>query len=278
MAVQPGDASVRDYLEGVGKNLRLERDPLPLIALPTTAGTGSEATKNAVISCREPAFKKSLRSDKMVPSLVLLDPELQVTVPPSTTAYTGLDALTQCIESFLSSRRAPLPRALALDGARLAAASLERAFLDGSDRPAREAMAHAALLSGMALANSGLGLAHGVAAALGIHAGVAHGLACALMLPTALRVNRGERLEDLARLATEVCGRTFPTAAAGADALVERIEALSARLGIPARLGEVGVRREQLGAIVKSSYGNSMSGNPRNVTEGELLDLLEGLL
>ena len=210
MATNTESPTVKDYLEGVGRGLEVSRPPLPVLAMPTTAGTGSEATKNAVISGRAPPFKKSLRSDRMVPDIALVDPELTVTVPATTTAYTGMDAITQLIESYISARARPIPRALALEGLGLAAGAMGRAVRNGGDREARESMAHAALLSGLALANSGLGLAHGVAAALGIHCGVPHGLACAVLLPTALRINREVRRDDLATL-----GRLF-TAVQGA--------------------------------------------------------------
>jgi len=278
MATNRKSPTVKDYLEGVGRGLQLTEDPLPLFAIPTTAGTGSEATKNAVISSYAPAFKKSLRSDRMVPRIVLVDPELHASVPATTTAYTGMDAITQLIESYLSARAAPIPQALCLQGLELAAPSIARAVKDGSDREAREKMAHAALLSGIALANSGLGMAHGVAAALGIHAKVAHGLACAVMLPPAMRVNREVREADIARLGEILCGRRFDSPAAGATAAVERIEQLCAETGIPRRLGEIGVKLAQLPAIVKSSYGNSMSGNPRKLSEEELTALLESML
>ena len=194
--------SVRDYLEGVGRGVTIDRPPLPVMALPTTAGTGSEATKNAVVSSLDPPFKKSLRADLMLPRAVLIDPELHVSVPPRVTAHTGMDAVTQLIESYVSRRARPIPQALCLQGLEGALPALVEAVRDGASRPARERLAHAALLSGMALANSGLGLAHGVAAALGVHCDVPHGLACAVMLPAAMRVNREVGAADLARLAT----------------------------------------------------------------------------
>ncbi len=287
--------TVRDYLEGVGRGLQLENDPLPLLAMPTTAGTGTEATKNAVISCYDPLFKKSLRSELMVPRVVLIDPELAVTAPASVTAHTGMDAITQLIESFISNRAQPISRALCLHGLELAVPSIVTAVEDGRCRAARESMAHAALLSGIALANSGLGLAHGVAAALGVHAKVPHGLACAVMLPTAMRVNRDARLSDIARLGRLFADvtRTSETATGSvgllpdrdlssddqsADYAVEFISNLCARVNIPQRLSEIGVATEQLPAIVQSSRGNSMSGNPRELSDDELQTLLEGML
>src|SRR6185312_12563156 len=153
----------------------------------TTGGTGSEATKNAVISNYEPSYKKSLRSNLMIPAVVLVDPELSVSVSAATTTWTGMDAITQLIESYVCRFARPIPQALCVDGLRRAWTALPRVVRDGHDREAREAMSQAALLSGLALANSGLGLAHGVAAALGSVARVTHGLACAVMLPVAMR-------------------------------------------------------------------------------------------
>lgn len=278
IAPQPGHASVIDYLEGVGKGLSLTQAPLPLLAMPTTAGTGTEATKNAVISCYDPPFKKSLRSDLMVPRAVLVDPELSVSVPPTTTAHTGMDAITQLIESFITRKPRPLAQTLALEGLAKAAPALREAYRDGSSRPAREAMSHAALLSGMALANSGLGMAHGVAAALGVHCRVRHGLACAVMLPAALRVNRTVREAELARIGEVLTGRTWPSVAAAADAALVAIDDLCQAVGIPQRLSELGVSREVLPVLVSGSRGNSMNGNPRDVSDQELTEILEGML
>src|SRR5271165_4098689 len=177
--------TVADYLESVGRGLRIVDPPMPVLAMPTTAGTGAEATRNAVISSYDPPFKKSLRDDRILPRIALVDPELTVTAPPEVTAASGMDAITQLIESYISRKAQPIPQALALNGLQLAVPSIVEAVENGRSRPARERMSHAALLSGMALANSGLGMAHGVAAALGIHGNVAHGLACAVMLPIA---------------------------------------------------------------------------------------------
>ena len=269
--------SVQDFLEGVGRGLTISTRPLPMLAMPTTAGTGSEATKNAVISSYDPPFKKSLRSDAMVPDVVLIDPELTTTVPPTTTAYTGMDAITQLIESYISRRAQPIPQALALDGLKLAVAAITDAVDNGNTRWAREAMSHAALLSGMALANSGLGMAHGVAAALGVHCRVPHGLACAVMLPVAMYTNR-----DAARADLEAIGRAIvDDHLRGTDAVaaaIERIEELCAAVQIPKTLTEIGVRAEQIPGIVDSSRGNSMSGNPRELSDVELTAILEGIL
>jgi alcohol dehydrogenase class IV len=287
-------STVRDYLEGVGRGFKITAPPLPLVAVPTTAGTGTEATKNAVISSYEPAFKKSLRSDLMVPSVVLIDPELTVTLPPATTAFTGMDAITQLIESYISKRARPIPQALCLQGLTLALPALIEAVENGISRSARTAMSHAALLSGIALANSGLGMAHGVAAGLGVLARVPHGLACAVMLPVTLRTNRdaaGPQLTELGLalwtslrdLAADhplrvLVSSTQPTDAGCIELVIELIDALTARLHIPQKLSALGVDEGLIPQLVPASRGNSMDGNSRTLSDSELDVLLRGMI
>lgn len=279
MATNTESPTVRDYLEGVGRGLLLRAAPLPVMAMPTTAGTGAEATRNAVISCYDPPLKKSLRDERIQPQVALVDPALSASVPPQITAASGMDAITQLIESYISRKAQPIPQALAVQGLKLALPALADAVQNGACRPAREKMAHAALLSGLALANSGLGLAHGVAPALGIHCRVPHGLACAVMLPAALRVNRELRREELAYLAHALFPQTRGRAPEEAiDVLIAEIEALCRRVGVPERLSALGVRREQIPALVAGSRGSSMAGNPRELTDEELAALLEGML
>ena len=278
MATNDESPTVQDYLENVGRGLTIVRPPLPLLAMPTTAGTGAEATKNAVISSYDPPFKKSLRDDRLMPRIALVDPELTVSVPPQVTAASGMDAITQLIESYVSRKSQPIPRALAVHGLKLAVPAIVEAVEHGDRRPAREAMSHAALLSGMALANSGLGMAHGVAAALGTLCRVPHGLACALMLPAAIRTNIEVCQADFARLSHLLFGRNPKAPAEAAGAFLAEIEELCDRVGVPRRLSQVGVTREQIPAIVKSSRGASMSGNPRELSDDELSAILESLL
>ncbi len=278
MAVSKPASTVRDYLEGIGQGLELEENPLPVLAIPTTAGTGAEATKNAVISCDDPPCKKSLRSDRMIPRAVLVDPELTVSNPPLVTAASGMDALTQLIESFISGRAQPIPRALARETIAGAARSLERAVREPDCRPAREEMAHAALLSGLALANSGLGMAHGVAASLGAIGNVAHGLACAVMLPAALEANRTARRADVAEIGRLLTGRALPDEEEAALAAPAAARALADRVGIPRRLSDLGIRRSQIPELVRGTRGNSMSANPRTIDDEELAAILEAML
>ncbi|HUT89137.1 MAG TPA: iron-containing alcohol dehydrogenase [Thermoguttaceae bacterium] len=279
MATNHESPSVKDYLEGVGRGLKIAGEPLPVLAMPTTAGTGTEATKNAVISSYAPPFKKSLRDNRIMPRIALVDPELTVSVPPEITAASGMDAITQLFESYISRKAQPIPRALAMQGLRLAIPSIAEAVRDGSSREAREKMAHAALLSGLSLANSGLGMAHGVAPALGVHCRVPHGAACALMLPVALRVNAHVRQDDLARLSRALFGRERSTGPREAvERLIREIEKLCETVGVPRRLSDLGIPGDKIPAIVAGSRGSSMSGNPRELSDEELTRILEEIL
>lgn len=277
LATNRQSETVKDYLEGVGRGLKLDQPPLPCLAMPTTSGTGSEATRNSVISSRAEGFKKSLRSDAMVPAVVLVDPELTVSAPRNVTVWSGLDAITQLIESYITRNARPVPQALCLEGLQKAVPALPRLVDDPADRAAREAMSHAALLSGIALANSGLGMAHGVAAALGVTCGIAHGLACAVMLPTAMDLNRRAREPEMATLGRIFTGDDRLSGAAGADAAVRFIRDYCQRLGVPTRLRDLGVTKDQVEPLVLGSQGNSMNGNPRPISECELSDTLEAL-
>jgi alcohol dehydrogenase class IV len=277
LATNRQSETVKDYLEGVGRGLQITERPLPLVAMPTTSGTGSEATKNSVISSQSGGFKKSLRSDRMIAEVALLDPELTVSCPRDTTAWSGMDAITQLIESLITPKSTEITRALCHEGLRCAVPWLQRAVVDPTCRPAREAMSHAAFLSGVTLANAGLGMAHGVAAALGVLCGIPHGLACATLLPVALRVNRGQCEPALAQLAPLFSRRSWDTPAAAADFTVEAVRELALSLRIPLRLRDLGVEKNQLPALVPASRGNSMNGNPRSLSDSELSDILEAL-
>jgi len=282
LAPQMARASIRDYLEGIGKGRTMQSPPLAVLALPTTAGTGSEATKNAVISCEEPPCKKSFRSPLLVPQAVLLDPELTAHLPQDVTNHSGLDCITQLVESYLTRKANPLTQALALDGFCRAMPALRTLQQNPTFPAAREAMSYAAYLSGLSLANSGLGLAHGVAAALGAYAGVSHGLACAVMLPAAIRFNQPVRQRELAQLGSAVARATgeliADDQASAAEYCCQEIERLVRDLGIPSRLSQLGVQLEQLPALVEGSRGNSLSGNPREVTTEALNELLTAML
>jgi alcohol dehydrogenase class IV len=178
-----------DYMEVVGKGQKITQMAAPWIAIPTTAGTGAEATRNAVIGAPDRRFKASIRGEQLLARIALIDPELGLSTPPNVTASSGMDALCQCIESYTSTGAHPLTDALALQGITLATSSLKRAWSDGMDIDAREDMAMAALLSGIALTNAGLGAVHGFAAPLGANFPVPHGTVCAALLPGVIAAN-----------------------------------------------------------------------------------------
>jgi alcohol dehydrogenase class IV len=253
----------------------MEKAPLPVIAVPTTSGTGAEATKNAVLSDTAAGYKASFRDDRLLAKLAVIDPELTLGVPQNVTAWSGMDALTQLIESFISKKAQPVTDALALSGMRSAAASLERAYQDGSDIEAREGMAYASFLSGVCLANSGLGADHGIAAGLGAAEGVPHGLACAVLLPHVIRLNMPHVGQKAAPLCEALTGRAFADAASNAGAVADFICGLAARLGIPERLGLKGVDGERIQRIRRAVSGSSMAGNPVDLAERKIIELIE---
>jgi alcohol dehydrogenase len=269
------EQEVIDRLEGVGRGLPIEVPPLPVVAVPTTAGTGAEATRNAVISCPRRRFKKSLRSPLMVPRAALIDPVLTLTCDRLVTSSSGLDCITQLVESFVSRRRAPWPRALVLDALPRAVVALPRVLAAPADLEARAAMSHGALVSGVALANAGLGMAHGVAAALGVECGTPHGLACAALLPVAVRVNRAVCRDDFAILERAIDPHAAADADTAADAFVARIDALAAAAGAPRRLADLGLDRGRLPWLAANSGGASMRGNPVELSADDLLPILE---
>ena len=194
----------------------------------------------------------------------------------ATTAAAGLDAITQLIEAFICRFARPVPRALVLEALPRALDALPRVLADSGDLEARTALSHAAFVSGIALTNSGLGMAHGVAAALGVECGTPHGIACALMLPVALRVNAAAAVDDLARLERAVDPRADGTAGVLAAAFVERIEQLCRDAGVPQRLGDVGLAGDRLRWLAEHSGGASMRGNPVELDPARLLPILEG--
>jgi alcohol dehydrogenase class IV len=266
---------VVDHLEGVGRGLAIRRPPLPLVAVPTTGGTGAEATRNAVISCPRRRFKKSIRSPWLVPRAAIVDPQLAVSCDRETTVAAGLDAITQLIEAFVCRFARPVPRALVIEALPRALEALPVAVERPDDADARAALAHAALLSGIALANSGLGMAHGVAAALGVECEAPHGRACAALLPVAVRVNLAAAERDFAVLERAVAGDASASDREAAAAFAVRIEALCDRVNATRRLRELGLGRERLGWLAANSGGTSMRGNPVELDPAALLPILE---
>jgi alcohol dehydrogenase class IV len=265
----------RDYLHGK----EIERPPLPCVAVPTTAGTGSEVTKNAVITDRAEGVKRSIRHRLLIPAAAVVDPELTYTLPPAVTAATGMDALAQLIEPYVSRRSTPLTDALALHGIALVGRCLARAVRDGRDAGARAGMSLASLLSGMALANAGLGAAHALSHPLGARFAVPHGLGCAILLPRVMSFNAAFAAGKYARVA-EALGADVRglDAASGAEKAAELVAALSAEIGIPAGLSTFGVTERDIPAIAREARGSSLDGNPVAADEGALAGILRAAL
>ena len=272
-----------EFLEVVGKGRTITVPPLPFIAVPTTAGTGSEVTRNAVLSSPAHRVKASLRSPLMLPRLALVDPELTCALPPAITAYTGLDALTQLIEPYVSSRANPLADAICVEGLRRIASSLRRAYHDGADRDARRDMAMASLFGGLALANAGLGVVHGFASPLGGQSNAPHGALCAALLPHGMAVNvramlarapRHPALERYAVVARILTGRNQAAAEDG----IEWVRALCHELSVPP-LRAWGIAEDDLAAIVQNAAGaSSTQANPLPLTTEELTTVVAGAM
>lgn len=270
--------SVLEYLEGVGTGREITKDSLPYIAIPTTSGTGAEVTKNSVILSRKQKFKKSIRSFKLIPDIALVDPELTMGVPPNITAYCGMDALTQLIEPYTSKKAKPFTDALSIYGIPFIARSLLKAVRDGSNLQARTDMALGSLLSGCALANSGLGAAHGIAASLGANFGISHGLACGILLPHVMEINMKAETGKFANIGEALTGMHFNDKKRAAEAGVEFVRKLAEDIGIPANLKNFGITREDIPSIAKGSRGSSLSGNPVDLTDEELEGFLMTLI
>jgi len=268
-----------EFIETVGKGRAIVVPPLPFIAVPTTAGTGSEVTRNAVLGSTEHGVKASLRSPMMLPRVAVVDPELTYSLPPAITASTGLDALTQLIEPYVSARANPLVDAICVEGIRRIAGALRRAYHDGVDREARCDMALGSLFGGLALANAGLGVVHGFAAPLGGGWKAPHGALCAALLPYGMAANvaalrarepRHPALERYATIARLLTGRNEATLEDGID----WVRALCVEVSVPA-LRTWGITKADFpGVVEKADRASSMQSNPLPLTSEELLTVL----
>ncbi|MGH7945098.1 MAG: iron-containing alcohol dehydrogenase [Opitutaceae bacterium] len=282
-ALLTNNGDLPDYLEVIGRAQPLAHPSAPCIAIPTTAGTGSEVTRNAVLASPAHRVKVSLRHAHLLPRVALIDPELTHSLSPAMTAATGLDALTQLIEPYVSARANPMTDALCVDGIRRAARSLRRAVEAGNDASARADMALASLFGGLALANAGLGAVHGFAGPIGGMFPAPHGAVCAALLPhvmqaniAALRARAPEspalaRYDEIARLLT---GQPQGVAADG----VRWIRALVNALNIPP-LGTYGLTRADISDVVAAGQNaSSMKANPLPLTPDELTAILANAL
>ena len=268
-----------DYLEIAGRNQPLPSQPVPFAAIPTTAGTGAEVTRNAVLKSTQHRVKVSLRSPMMLPKLALVDPELTYDLPPALTASTGLDALTQVLEPFVSIRANPLTDSFCREGLRRVGSALRRAYLVGTDREARESMSFVSVLGGLALANAGLGAVHGFAGPLGGMFPAPHGAVCAALLAPVWDANvdrlqreppHSQALARYAEAAQLLTGNPNATIAEGSKWL----HALTKELCVPS-LSHWGATADDISEISeKASKTSSMKGNPIGLSQSELESVL----
>lgn len=287
-ALMTNEGSPLDYMEVVGGGRKIARPSAPWIAVPTTAGTGAEATRNAVValsSSSDTPFKASIRSEHLLPRLILIDPQLHIGVPPAVTARSGMDALCQCIEAYTSTNASPITDPLALQGISLCARSLKTCYEHGNDINARGEMALAAFLSGMCLTNAGLGAVHGFAAPLGAHFPIPHGVICGALLPHVIEANiaalQSENPEHAILHRYSAIGRTLAgqPALPAPDALraaVDVTHRLKRDLQIP-RLSSFGFKAADIPAMVRlAKKASSMRYNPVVLSDGELGAILSG--
>jgi len=290
-AMLTNEGELLDYLEIIGRGKTLGARSAPFVAIPTTAGTGSEVTRNAVLTSPENRVKVSLRSPLMLPAVALVDPELTCDLPPNITAATGADALAQLIEPFVCTRANPMTDAFCVEGIARVARSLRKAFATGHDAAAREDMAVASLFGGLALANAGLGAVHGLAGVLGGMFPAPHGAVCAALLPHVVAANvhalRERGLEDATldesgieplrryqRVAALLTGRPDAAAEDG----TEWLRALAADLDIPP-LRRYGVASQHVPQLIEhAARASSMKANPVLLTPAELAGIVEAAL
>jgi len=282
-AMMTNEGELLDYVEIIGRGKALTQLPAMFIAIPTTAGTGSEVTRNSVLSSPEHKLKVSLRSALMLPQVAIVDPELTYDLPPETTATTGLDALTQLIEPYVCSRANPMTDGWCLEGIARVARSLRIAVHDGKNKAARIDMSLASLFGGLALANAGLGAVHGFAGPIGGMYDAPHGAICAILLPHVMAANLGALRERDARgmalsRYTHIAKILMSNPQATADDGVLWVAKLVADLHIP-KLRIYGVQPEHIPDIVaKAANASSMKANPVGLTPGELSAILQAAL
>lgn len=277
LAVNNGELA--DYLEVIGPGKPINQKGVNCVVLPTTAGTGSEVTKNAVIKLPDLGVKVSLRGTGLLPNTAIVDPELTLSLPPDVTANTGMDALTQLVESYVSKKSNPLTDSMALSGIKSAAMSLLDVYRDGANLTAREGMSYASLVSGLCLANSGLGAVHGFAAVIGGMYSMPHGEICAALLSAVCQINikaaRNRGLHEVLDKYGEVARVVTRSRNGSVDDLIKWLGSLTAQLGIKP-LGDLGLHNTDFSTICeRAKLASSMKGNPIELSDSELMEILE---
>lgn len=277
-ALATNTGELTDYLEVIGKGKKLEEAPLPFVAIPTTAGTGAEVTKNAVIKSIEHNVKVSLRSDLMFPTFAVLDPQLTLTMSPEITACTGVDALTHLLETFVSCQSNQFIDIICREGMTRIAKYLERAYLNGNDLEARENMSMASMLGGIALANVKLGAVHGFAGPLGGMFPIPHGAVCACLLPAVMEINiavlKEKKLENQLLKFNEIARILTQNKNSNAEDGVSWVQEMVKKLKIPS-LSDFNLNSDLFPELIeKARNSSSMKGNPVELNNTQLFEIL----
>lgn len=269
-SVAAHDGKTSDFLLG---RRSIVREGYPFIAVPTTAGTGAEVTRNSVLIDKGMRVKRSLRDPRMMAKVVIVDPELTISMSPFVTASSGMDALTQAIEAYVSRRSNPVSDSLAIKAISLISSYLPRAYKVGSDISAREKVMLGSFMTGLAFSNASLGAVHGLAHPIGAQFGVPHGIACAILLPYVMRYNIPavpKRYAEIARAMGIEEGDDLSLAQKAVDKVFELLDMLE----IPKGLSHYGFREEDIPGIIKDATGTSMESNPRQTTPEDLYEIL----
>jgi alcohol dehydrogenase class IV len=263
------EGSAADYQSGK----EIVNPGLPFIAIPTTAGTGAEVTNNSVITDTEKKLKQSIRSPLMIAKVAIIDPMLTVSMPPSVTAASGMDALTQAIENYVSLTTNPFSDTLALRAISLISGNLVKAFKNGDDLEARENMTLGSMFGAMAFANAALGAVHGLAHPVGALFNVAHGVICALLLPHVMEYNLSVRVARYAEIA-QAMGQHGDSDEEIAQKSINMVRNMLSEMKLPRCLSEFGISKDDIPLIIKSARGSSLNNNPRPATPEALQEIL----
>lgn len=269
---------LKDYLEGVGIGRKIINVPVPFVAIPTTHGTGAEATKNAVIGSASEFYKKSIRDERLLPDKVIIDAELMLSLPKKQTAYCSMDALTQLIEAYTSVKSNIMTDALCISGLKTFSKGIYRAYDNGNDVEAREYMAYASLVSGICLANAGLGAVHGIAPALGITYGISHGESCALMLDHVMKLNLPYAVKKYADVGRILNSSDNADDEYMANTAVEYVKNLKNHMNIPCNLKHLNINENDIDVLLNRCSSNSMNANPVKLEKQILVRLIKSIM
>lgn len=269
---------LKDYLEGVGIGRKILNNPVTFVALPTTHGTGAEATKNAVIGSTSEFYKKSIRDDRLLPDKVIIDAELMLSLPKKQTAHCSMDTLTQLIEAYTSVKSNVMTDALCISGLEAVSKSIYRAYDNGSDIEAREQMSYASFVSGVCLANAGLGAVHGVAPALGITCEISHGESCALMLDHVMKLNLPYTIKKYANIGRILNLSDNIDDEYMANMAVQYVEKLKKHMNIPIDLKHLNIKENDIDVLLSRCSSNSMNANPVKLEKQTVAELIKSII